>query len=296
MGTTSGLFSPLEDHGLIRLSGADAATLLQGQSTCDILALEPGSAGCGAFCTPQGRVIANFRITRQADDYFLWLARDLAEAVCRRLRLYVLRSSVTVENLSDSHTLMGLFGDCPAALSSRNVALHVNDSLKRTVLAIDGSDPGSIANLTRQRTVVDSNAWRLADIEIGWPSVTARISETFIPQMINLDLMGGISFSKGCYTGQEIVTRTRFLGQVKRRLYRLSGHGTLLPNPGDAISQAGAVDSGMAGQVVSAAHDDTGDGFQMLAVLAIDLAESPDLMLQERDDGTFLKREPLTLD
>lgn len=284
---------PLEKLGLIRLSGEDAATLLQGQSTCDIHAIMPDIGGCGAFCTPQGRVIANFRITRQQGDFYLWLLRDLAETVCRRLRLYVLRSRVTVENLSEQFVLFGGFGMRPD--ESFEAIMHpIGDSQERTLLAMDRTNSEALAALSQDWGTVSSTIWEIADIEAGWPWISAALTEAFIPQMLNLDQMGGVSFKKGCYTGQEIVTRTRFLGQVKRRLYRLSGDGTQLPCPGDAISLAGVPDCPPIGQVITAAQDESGDHFQMLAVLSVEHAEDPGRLLVTQDESTrLLKRESL---
>ena len=284
-------FCLLHDYGLLKVSGADAASFLQGQATCDIHALLPGAAGCGAFCTPKGRVIANFRIARADDAFYLWLAAELVEPVRQRLRMYVLRSRVVIEDLTPQFALIGLsgagveaaFAECNLEIpvgatewrcESGYAVMRLHDDSGRMLAAVDHDErPELLECLTNRLTRVNPDVWRIRDIKAGWPLVVPATSEAFLPQMLNLDLLDGVSFNKGCYTGQEIVTRTRFLGQLKRRLFRLRCLADSVPAPGDPVYDASSPELSQVGQMVNACRDGMGD-IQCLAVLALDHTEN----------------------
>lgn len=297
-------FCALDCYGLVRVGGEDAVGFLQGQLTCNVNALLPGGSCHGAQCTPKGRVIANFRVLRGERDFYLLLAADLAALVRKRLQMYVLRSKVVLEDLSPGRRMIGMFGAGPkagldasglrvpdqpgAALEQPDcLALRLGEGSGRSLL-IAGAEyaQGLLANLDGVSPRLDPALWRLAGIEAGVPEVTAAVSEEFLPQMLNLDALGGIGFQKGCYTGQEIVTRTHYLGQLKRRMFRLRCVAGAEPRPGTPLYDANDVGLNQVGQVVVAAPDGAvgPDAYQLLAVLALGHVPGGDLRLS-RPDG-----------
>jgi len=286
---TSSWHSILPDVGVLSLSGKDAAKLLQGQATCDILGLPPGQTTLGAFCTAKGRAYALFRALRTEDRVFLLLSVELLETVRHRLSRYVMRSDVKIEDVSSDWAVIGLFGPySDAALHALGLPSLVQDNeaegqsglvasfyairipdpeSPRILVLADAAKAGGISRFMESHGLerVEATRWTLEDIRAGIPSITTATVEEFVPQMLNLDVLNGISFNKGCYTGQEIVARTHYLGQLKRRMFRLEGAGSPAPLPGEAIFRQGE-ETQVGGMVVSAAMTPEG-GFELLAVL-----------------------------
>jgi hypothetical protein len=284
----------LRDTGILSLSGQDAAKLLQGQATCDILGLPPGQTTLGAFCTPKGRALAVFRVLRLEDRIFLLLPLELLEAVRKRLQMYVLRADVKIEDVSAQWAVFGLFGEQAAGvlqtlglpplghdneaegqgglLASVYVIRVPDHDSPRLLVLVDADKAEGIGRFMEGRAIAkwDVSRWRLEDIRAGLPTLAAGTVEEFVPQMLNLDVLGGISFNKGCYTGQEIVARTHYLGQLKRRMYRLIGSNGTAPEAGEAVFAEGEGEQN-AGTVVASAIAPEG-GFELLAVLNTGLA------------------------
>lgn len=221
------------DHlALIRISGEEASTFLQGQLTCDIRSLTEEKASIAAFCTPKGRVISTLLLLKNDAEFWLILPRSLLDKVIQKLRMYVLRSKVRLEEASATHAILGL---CHAQTKpdfafhaesfavSRQMGLTVSlpSELPRFLCIFERDGLSAlIATLESQGFVQNSaEAWRYQDISDGFPWFDIDRSEQFIPQMLNLERLGGISFNKGCYTGQEIVARTHYLGKAKRQLF-----------------------------------------------------------------------------
>jgi hypothetical protein len=291
---------------LLRVSGEDAAGFLQGQATCDINALGDGGLGSGAFCTPKGRVIASFRIAKSGDAFYLLLANELVPVIHKRLQLYVLRSRVILENLSDQYILIGVMGpgietaldkgeqelpETPGLGWFHDMGLgfmKISEDPSRYLLLLAANHDGAQGSIS-QLPSFQPDAWKREEIAAGFPWVTAATSEEFLPQMLNLDCLDGIGFKKGCYTGQEIVTRTHFLGQLKRRMFRLSCKS-------DSPVEAGAVvyaglegESKTAGQIVNACRNKEGN-IECLAVLSLELADSPKLRAADPQQGPLLQK------
>lgn len=278
----------LTDTGLLAVSGQDAAKFLQGQATCDLLRLPDNRSTLGAFCTAKGRVLATFRAFRHEGTLYLLLPLELLETVRKRLSLYVLRSDAKVGDVTERYARFGASGaDLPEKLGLPGLA--DNEFAAREgliVLRVPSAGPPRFLILAEAPRAseclqtleaagcapTDETAWRLADIRAGIPTVQAATAEEFLPQMLNLDLTGGIAFDKGCYTGQEIVARTHYQGHLKRRLFRYAATEGPLPLPGDAL-RAEAEEGQGAGQTVAAAPTPEG-GFELLAVANLALAEN----------------------
>lgn len=268
--------SLLPRWSLLRFSGADAQAFLQGQLTCDMSALQPGSSTYGGYCTPKGRLLATFLLWLSADGYTMLLPAALAEPIRKRLTMYVLRSKVKVEDLTPDLACVGIFGaDAAQQLAALGGAaperLHgvvVRDGV--TVIHLPTQRYLAVLPRAEVSMTDDGDAWTKLDIAAGIPFILPPTQEEFVPQMVNLDLIGGLSYTKGCYPGQEIVARTHYLGRLKQRMYR---SGVAAPAaPGDKLYCAELGDQS-GGMIVSSAR--TADGrCDVLAVLQTAHAQS----------------------
>jgi folate-binding protein YgfZ len=267
--------------GLLRFSGADAITFLQGQVSNDTRPLSGGAPVLAAYSTPQGRVVAVLRLLPHSSGILAVLPRDLVESTQERLRKYVMRSKVTIDNVSQTFTVIGLSRAEAATLASLPLpdATHAyvdqngigvtqvgHDADRLWVVAEPSALPAAAHGATGDSTAAADNAWRLADIRAGLPQVYAANQEQFVAQMLNLDLIDGISFTKGCYTGQEIIARTQHLGRIKRRLFRIQ-----LPEGGNwAVGQTLPLADGRNARLTEVARTD--NGYEALAVLTLEAA------------------------
>ncbi|MBV4484032.1 folate-binding protein YgfZ [Pseudomonas sp. SWRI153] len=285
----SAFFCTLSHEGVLAVRGADAGKFLQGQLTCNINYLSDTRASLGARCTQKGRMQSSFRILLEGDGVVLAMASELLEPQLADLKKYAVFSKSKLTDESAAWVRFGLeHGD--AALASLGLDLAVEtDSVVRHegLIAIRVSPdraelwaPAEQADAIKAKLATtlpeaQLNQWLLGQIRAGIGQVMPSTRELFIPQMLNLQAVGGVSFKKGCYTGQEIVARMQYLGKLKRRLYRLSLNAAELPEPGTPLfapSHNSAI-----GEVVLAAN---GEGnIELLAVLQAEAAEAGDLHL-----------------
>jgi len=266
--------------GVIRFTGTDAASFLQGQLSNDTRKLASGATLLAAYSTPQGRVVAVLRLIPHSGGILALLPREIVLPTVERLRKFVLRAKVKIEDASEQVSVAGYHGadalradglEPPAAAAEHTAPAYAerdgigiarvgaNDDRYWVVGPATGHDLGA-APAERARSA--EQAWRLADIRAGSPQVYAATREMFVAQMLNLDRLDGISFTKGCYTGQEIVARTQHLGRIKRRLFRLS-----LPAGTWAMGQAIQLRDGRTGRLTEFAA--TAGGVEALAVLPL---------------------------
>jgi folate-binding protein YgfZ len=235
--------SPL--NALLRITGDDAAEFLHNQFTNDVKGLAVGRAQWNGWCTPKGRFVATFVLARDADGFWLLLPTAFAEAFVKRLRMFVLRAKAKIEDVSAGTPCFGLWGAPPA---EGTLALDGHRSF-----AFGSSPAGVDASL---------DAWHLSLIRDGVVQVVPGTQEEFVPQMANYDLVGGVSFKKGCYPGQEIVARTQYRGILKKRAVRVKSEGPLAP--GDSVYSS-AFGEQSAGLVANAAPAPEG-GWEALVV------------------------------
>ncbi len=214
------ILAPLSHLAVLTVSGKDAANFLQGQTTCDIKSLLDSKPGLGAYCNAKGRTITTFIIIKQQASFQLILTSDLVETVSKKLQMYILRSDVQLTDQSDSLCITGL-SNVPL---SAQASLYPYPQLDNSFLFIGNPDQSQLfwPELIQQQSLslICSNAWLGLDIQAGIPWLYTQTSEEFVPQMLNLDKLNAISFEKGCYTGQEIVARTHYLGKNKRAMYQ----------------------------------------------------------------------------
>lgn len=246
----------LPEFTALRFSGPDAAAFLHGQLTCDVLGLKPGICTYGGYCTPKGRLLATFLLWNDDTGYWMVLPAAVAEGVHKRLSMYILRARVKAESLSAECVCAGVLGpDLAPAIAALggHVPERVYGSSKHagcTVLRVPGDRCLVLAPIATVSAPADDGRWNASDITNGIPFIQPATQEEFVPQMVNLDLIGALSYTKGCYPGQEIVARTHYLGRLKQRMYRATT--TAAAGAGDKLYCAELGDQA-AGMIVSAA-------------------------------------------
>ena len=256
-------FHTLPALGAIRFEGPDATTFLQAQLTADLRLLGPGRSGLAAWCSPQGRVIALLQLTPLEEGWLAILPRELSAAVADRLRRFVMRARVVVSDLSEELVVAGVSGGESGSFETCPGVTTLRLTVERDLLA---APAGRLRDALAGVPPADDGAWDLDCIRLGEPQVFAPTSEHWVPQMLNLDLLGAVSFHKGCYPGQEIVARTQNLGRIKRRLFRYLVTDGPPPAPGTALCHGTA----RVGEVVRTAT--RGEVGELLAVVNLDAA------------------------
>lgn len=280
------VIAPLPSLAIIEASGADATEFLQSQLSNDITALPEHGSCLAAYCNPKGRMLALFRIIRRPDSYLLLFPAGLAEGALKRLRMFVLRSKVTFTDLSEQWGILGISGSQAEALLTElglNIPAEADAGAWQDDVAIvrlRGDQPRALVIAPQEHLSevwsaleplnrIGEMAWRLLDVRAGVPQVLPGAAEQIIPQMANLDLLNGISFTKGCFPGQEIVARLHYLGNLNRRMYHLSLDTDKVPAPGTDVR---TVDGNLGGEVLMGAPSTEGK-VEVLAVLQIRRAE-----------------------
>ncbi len=268
----------LPQYALLHFSGADAQQFLHAQLTCDVAALRPGTSTYGGYCTPKGRLLATFLLWAGDTGYTMLLPAALAEAIRKRLSMYILRSKVNVADRTSVDNCIGIAGPDAAeqiAAYGGSVPQRLHDVTTTNAVSVIRL-PVDRYLLTMPRAqsaatgTADAGAWERLDIAAGIPVITPATQEEFVPQMVNLDLIGGLSYTKGCYPGQEIVARTHYLGRLKQRMYR--AQMATAAAPGDKLYCAGFGDQA-SGRIVASAPA-PGGSHEVLAVLQTAHAQS----------------------
>lgn len=217
----------LEDWALIRVTGADSKSYLQGQLTCDVVSLEKGEMTFGAHCDAKGKVWSLFRLFHIDGGYALLLPRDGCEKALLEVKKYSVFSKVEIELVDDAilglvtnndeNSLQELQANAEA-LSLQSAPIDGNRSI------LFGSKTDLVTYLDQQSLAIsEPTLWHYLDVTAGIPRVDSRNQNQHIPQAFNLQAIGGISFEKGCYTGQETVARAKYRGTNKRALFVVTG-------------------------------------------------------------------------
>ncbi|WP_324779154.1 CAF17-like 4Fe-4S cluster assembly/insertion protein YgfZ [Thiobacillus sedimenti] len=302
--TAGTVVADLSQLGLLAFRGDDTATFLQGQLTNDVRALHADGAQWNGLCSPKGRLLGNFLMWRQGEDYCLQLSGDIAAAVLKRLSMFILRAKVQGRDASDETVrlvvagpqaaaavtrAMGVLPDAPMRSAAGAAGQVVRVGEDKFVLAVLPDHAAAVWQTLRQSAVpVGAPVWDWLRLSAGIPMIVAATQEAFVPQMVNLELIGGVSFQKGCYTGQEIVARSQYLGKLKRRMFL--AHVDAAAAPGDNLYSAD-LDGQASGTVVNAAPAPTG-GYDLLAVAQVESARTQTLHLKS-PDGAALTLKPL---
>ncbi|MDN7142515.1 folate-binding protein YgfZ [Pseudomonas sp. JQ170] len=303
----SAFFCTLSHEGVLAVRGSDAGKFLQGQLTCNLNYLNESTSSLGARCMVKGRMQSSFRILPEADGFLLAMTRELLEPQLADLKKYAVFSKAKLTDDSDAWVRFGLSnGDAALQALGLEVPAQVDGVTRHDGLIAVVASTGRIelwvpaqqaeavqAQLAAHLAQGTLNDWLLGQIRAGIGQVMAQTRELFIPQMINLQAVGGVSFKKGCYTGQEIVARMQYLGKLKRRQYRVALAGDQPPAPGTEIFSP--THNSSVGEVVLAAR--AAEGCELLAVLTADAVEDNNLHLGSADGpGLALLSLPYELD
>lgn len=252
--------------GLIQVSGENAEKFLQGQLTCDVTEVSAQESRLGAHCDPKGRIQATFRLLSYQDNYYFLLPQSMVSHLIQCLQKYAVFFKVKLIEVTNQWRRYGLIGksafeEIKNIISDQVVILNISEEQQRYIV-LSAHD----LNLQNQFKLVDVNAWQLMDIMAGIPTIYPATQDEFTPHQINYHLVNGVSFTKGCYTGQEIIARMHYLGKPKQSMYRISFVDSQIPIPGtklfiDSDGQAKEV-----GSVLVAAKDDA-NHYQALVCL-----------------------------
>lgn len=277
----------------LRVTGTDAETFLLNQFSNDIKQLDANHSQLTTYCNPKGRMFALFRAYRIDDGYMLLSDPEIGSSLLSRLKMFVLRSKVEIENISEQFTMFGLSGNNARNLlrdvlqtEPPELENQVTHSGAITVIRQCGKhqrflligEPEKLqttwSELAKTCQPVGRTAWEWLDIQAGLPSIHPQTSEEFIPQMLNLDVLDALNFKKGCYPGQEIIARMKYLGKLKQRMF-LGHTDGVLPAPGDALFAEG-FGTQSAGTVVAAAPA-PGGGYDCLFIAQLKVIDTEPL-------------------
>lgn len=297
----------LDDWALARITGPDAEKYLQGQVTADVAQMSDSQHLLAAHCDGKGKMWSNLRLFRQPEG-FAWLERrSLRDAQLTELKKYAVFSKATIA-ADDEHVLLGVAGfQARAALANLFTALpdaeqqvtH-NDATtllwfaepaERFLLVTDVATAERIVDALRSEAQLNnSQQWLALDIEAGIPVIDVANSGQFIPQATNLQALGGISFKKGCYTGQEMVARAKFRGANKRALWYLAGHASRVPQAGEDLELKMGDNWRRTGTILAAVQLDDA---RLLVQVVMNNDMEADSVFRVRDDANTLSIEPL---
>jgi tRNA-modifying protein YgfZ len=269
----------LGQFGTLRVSGEEAQSFLQNLLSNDIHEVSSTRAQLSSLNTSKGRMLATMLIWREGGDYLLQLPRELCEPIRKKLSMYVLRAKVKISDASDEIISLGLSGENAQELIRARFGEHPQSPFGCVVTA-QGSTIGITATrwqintsashaatlwqaLRQNAQPVGSACWDWLNIRSGIPVILPQTQEQFVAQMVNLELIGGVNFKKGCYPGQEIVARMQYLGKLKRRMFLAHIDSSDAPQAGDELFSAD-MEGQASGMIVNAAPAPD-DGYDVLA-------------------------------
>lgn len=292
------LVVPLAHQSVFSVIGPQASEFLQGQLSCDMNSVNETGSGLGAHCNVKGSMVALFRLFSVENGFWLRVSHDLADKARTNINKYIIFSKADATDLSNEIVGLGLMGPGATTLIER-LFEHAPSEVNGTVRSgnkVASRVPGNrfelwlpvneaeeiLPKLLEGTALGSTNDWQAAEIQAAIPDVTEAISETFIPQMANLQVFEGVSFTKGCYTGQEIVTRLQHRGKLNKPMYLAQLSAEEIPAVGSYID---AENRPKVGQIVNAAKH--GDKVVLLAVITKAVADSETLYLEESPSSTL---------
>lgn len=302
----SSFLMPLNQLGVLQVEGDDAQNLLQNLLTNDVAALAVNQSQLTGLCNPKGRLLAIFLLLRRSNGYQLILPKTMCAGLQQRLSMYILRSKVTINDVSEHLSCMGLTPAVNSVINSHQLpesTYHATEqddqhdgvlikypNHRSRFLYIGSSNQAAAFTtelLEQQWQLATELDWELLDIEAGLPNVQPETKEQFTPQQVNLDLIDGVSFKKGCYPGQEIVARLHYLGTPSRRMFQAEAQSSNIVNAGDEVTS----DNGnIAGHVVSAQRLDDNSALMLLSLKLSEVDNA--LFVHSTDKVTILNNEP----
>ena len=312
---TKSVLCDLSHYTLIRVTGTDANSFLQGQLSNDINLVTENQTQLSAYCSPKGRALALFRVFKFDDAYFLSLPNEVAEKTITRLKMFIMRSDVTMDDVTEQYFHFGIAGKNSARNLKKGLDIsdlpqkpdesHLSNHISIQKLAgnperfeLFGSIDSATATwdkLKKNCQPVGQSNWSLQRINAGIPEILANTSEEFVPQMLNLQLVNAVNFQKGCYPGQEIVARTKYLGKLKKRLYLVEIKTNNAVKIGSDIYETGDNQQSV-GKIVLAELSSP-DTYNALAVLRISALDMQPLFLVDKNGAELSLLEiPYKLD
>ncbi|NDP47705.1 MAG: folate-binding protein YgfZ [Sulfuriferula multivorans] len=302
--TNGTIVADLSQLGVIAFRGDETAPFLQGQLTNDVRALHADAAQWSGYCSPKGRLLGNFLMWRQGEDTCLQLSGDILASVHKRLSMFIMRAKVQARDASDETVRLVVAGkQAMAAVTAamgavpeaamQTIAVEIGQVIRvgedKFVLSIAPERAADVwVSLHSSATPVGAPVWDWVRLNAGIPMIVSATQEQFVPQMVNLEVIGGVNFQKGCYPGQEIVARSQYLGKIKRRMFL--AHVNAEAAPGDSLYSAD-FEGQTTGTVVNAAPAPSG-GFDVLVVSQVESANTQTLHLKAAD-GPALSLKPL---
>jgi tRNA-modifying protein YgfZ len=295
------------------VAGKDAATFMQGQFTNDVEKADENRSQLSAICNNKGRMIANFRIFKYRQNHFLNLKSNLTEKTIQHLQNYILRAQVAIQDVTEQLIHIGVNGDDATELLSPFLedlkqeidSITFNDNY--IAICVAGSKPRYEIfcsfehakvlweKISDQAEIVNPSVWDYLNIQAGLPFIDASTSEEFVPQMANMELINGLSFTKGCFTGQEIIARTHYLGKQKRRTYRINITSETKPEAGEQLATDTSTENQYTGTLITVCPI-TENEYEALAVIQIKSAEEGKLKLKDTDAKISLLDLPYSLE
>lgn len=300
----------LSQFSTIVVAGEDAADFMQGQFTNDIKLVTANNSQLNAFCNNKGRTTANFRLFQHQQNYFFSVKSNLVEQCIAHLQNYILRAQVVIQDVSTQLVHLGISGSNAEKLLSSFVKItdsnidHVSFNENYVVIRIASAQTdipryevfctfehakAVWESVSAQAEIVNSSSWDYLNIQAGLPFIDADSSEEFVPQMINMDLINGISFTKGCFTGQEIVARMHYLGKLKKRCFKIHIASDEKPASGESLFAENAKAGKNTGMIIQAEKNPE-TGYDALAVIQIADTESK-LFLKDADGALVTVRQ-----
>ncbi len=269
-------YSPIAQQTILAIRGPEARAFLQGQATCDLETLTAERAIHGGLCNPQGRLYSSFLLVADGtEDIYLRLSRDILAATASALGKYIVFSRAELDQDADTPAVYGVWGPGskevlqlttdetnPGYLSvSHNCGdtiVQMNEEGSRFECWIRDTENSALLQAIQSSNVGSEEVWKHSSIKAGLAHIEAAIVDQFIPQMLNFDLTGHVSFTKGCYTGQEVVARLHYRGTAKRRAFpvEIPGYQGARDLSGEAIYSAESSQS--VGNIVNACNPPDG--------------------------------------
>ena len=293
----STIICDLSHFSTMVIAGEDAADFMQGQFTNNVDNVNENNSQISGFCNNKGRMIANFRLFQHQQNYFISIKSDLVERSIAHLQNYILRAQVAIQDISEQLIHIGISGEHAESLLSPFI-----DRLKSEIDSVSHNDnyiairaPGETPryeifcsfehakalweSVGTKARIANSAYWDHLNIKNGLPFIDSNTSEEFVPQMANMELINGLSFEKGCYTGQEIVARTHYLGKQKRLTYRIKIKSDTIPQAGEQLATESSTENQYTGTLITV-QPTAENEYEALAVMQIKSAEEEKIKLK----------------
>jgi folate-binding protein YgfZ len=293
------------------IAGGDAKEFMQGQFTNDTDRVDEDNSQLSAFCNNKGRMAANFRLFENQQNYFFSVKNSLVDHSIQHLQNYILRAQVAIQDVSEQLIHLGISGSNAEKLLSPFIEISNRDvdgvSSNENYIIIRAADHHKNTKpryevfcsfehakklweaVSTQAETVNSSSWDYLNIQAGLPFIDDKTSEEFVPQMVNMDLINGVSFTKGCFTGQEIIARMHYLGKLKKRCFKVHIASEDRPAAGNKLFAENARAGQNTGMIIQAEKNPE-SGYDALAVIQIADTES-NLFLGDADGPVVTVKE-----